>query len=464
MSKLIGTKAFYKSVLTVAVPILIQNGITTFVSLLDNIMIGQVGTEQMSGVAIVNQVLFVYNLALFGILSGASIYGAQFYGKGDWEGLRSTFRFKVSAGLAVFGCGLAVFLLGGPQMIELFLHESDAGADLGAALSAGTGYLALMLVGLLPYAVSQIYASTLRETGETMVPMYAGVAAVIVNLLFNYILIFGKLGAPALGVQGAAIATVLSRYVECAIILLWTHRHPERNRFIVGAYRTLRVPRALVGQIVRKGTPLAVNEVLWSLGMTVLVQCYSLRGLDVVAAVNITNTINNLFTTVFMAIGTAVSILVGQLLGANRLEEARDTAYKTICFSVLCCVVTGLVMAGLSSLFPRIYNTTAEVRALAAQLILVMAVCMPHNAFLHATYFTIRSGGKTVITFLFDSGFTWAVSIPLAYLLTWGTGLSTLWIFAAVNAADLIKCVIGYFLLRSGFWMNNMAGDPKLAR
>lgn len=174
MSKLIGTKAFYKSVLTVAVPILIQNGITTFVSLLDNIMIGQVGTEQMSGVAIVNQVLFVYNLALFGILSGASIYGAQFYGNGDWEGLRSTFRFKVTAGLAVFGCGLAVFLLGGPQMIELFLHESDAGADLGAALRAGTGYLDLMLVGLLPYAVAQIYASTLRETGRQWCPCTPG--------------------------------------------------------------------------------------------------------------------------------------------------------------------------------------------------------------------------------------------------------------------------------------------------
>lgn len=464
MSKLIGTKAFYKSVLAVAVPILIQNGITTFVSLLDNIMIGQVGTEQMSGVAIVNQILFVYNLALFGILSGASIFGAQFYGKGDWEGLRSAFRFKCVAGLAVFGLGLAVFLLGGEPLIAQFLHESDAGADLAAALTAGTDYLRVMLVGLLPYAISQIYASTLRETGETVVPMYAGVAAVLVNLTFNYILIFGKLGAPALGVVGAAIATALSRFVECAVILTWTHRNPKRNRFIVHAFDTLRVPGALVRQIIRKGTPLAFNEVFWSLGMTVLVQCYSLRGLDVVAAVNITNTINNVFITVFIAIGSAISILVGQLLGAGKLEEARDTAYQTICFSVLCCVVTGLVMAVLSPLFPRIYNTTPEVRNLAAQLTLVLAVCMPHNAFLHATYFTLRSGGKTVITFFFDSVFTWAVSIPIAFCLTRMTDWPILGIFAAVNAADLIKCVVGFLLIRSGIWLNNMAGDPSLSR
>lgn len=464
MNKLIGTKAFYKSVLAVAVPILIQNGITTFVSLLDNIMIGQVGTEQMSGVAIVNQILFVYNLALFGILSGASIFGAQFYGKGDWDGLRSAFRFKCSAGLVVFLLGVAVFLSSGDGLISLFLHESEAGADLATALSAGSDYLRIMLIGLLPYAVSQIYASTLRETGQTLVPMYGGMAAVLVNLTFNYILIFGKLGAPALGVAGAAIATVLARFVECAVVLIWTHRNWAKNPFIVGAFETLKVPRALVGQIIRKGSPLAANEVLWSLGMTVLVQCYSLRGLDVVAAVNITNTINNVFITVFVAIGSAISILVGQLLGANRLEEARDTAYKSIFFSVLCCVGTGLVMACLSPLFPQIYNTTPEVRTLAAQLTLVLAICMPHNAFLHATYFTLRSGGKTIITFFFDSVFTWAVSIPIAFLLTRLTDWPILGIYIAVNAADLFKCVVGFLLIRSGIWLNNMADNPGLSK
>lgn len=460
MHKLIGTRAFYKSVLAVAVPILVQNGITTFVSLLDNIMIGQVGTEQMSGVAIVNQILFVYNLALFGILSGASIFGAQFYGKGDWEGLRSAFRFKCVAGLGVFVLGVGVFLAAGEPLISLFLHENEGTSDLAAALAAGNSYLRVMLIGLLPYAVSQIYASTLRETGQTLVPMYAGMAAVVVNLMFNYILIFGKLGAPALGVTGAAIATVLARFVECAVVVLWTHRSRDGNcrQFVQGVFATLKVPRTLVAQIVRKGTPLAANEVLWSLGMTTLVQCYSLRGLDVVAAVNITNTINNVFITVFIAIGSAISILVGQLLGANRLEEARDTAYKSICFSVFCCVGTGLVMAVLSPLFPQIYNTTQEVRALAAQLTLVLAVCMPHNAFLHATYFTLRSGGKTVVTFFFDSVFTWAVSIPIAFCLTRFTAWPVLWIYVAVNAADLLKCVVGFLLIRSGIWLNNMAG------
>lgn len=463
MKKLIGTREFYRSVLAVAVPILVQNGITTFVSLLDNVMIGQVGTEQMSGVAIVNQILFVYNLALFGMLSGASIFGAQFYGKGDWAGVQAAFRFKLLSALGVFAAGVVIFLLAGSELIGLFLHQGEGSADLAAALAAGEEYLRIMLVGLLPYAISQSYASTLRETGETLVPMYAGMAAVAVNMMFNYVLIFGKLGAPALGVAGAAIATVLARLVECGVIVLWTHRNGERNRFICRAYRSFRVPRALVGQILRKGMPLAVNEMLWSLGMTVLVQCYSLRGLEVVAAVNITNTINNVFITVYIAIGTAIGILAGQLLGAGRLEEARELANKATLFAVLCCVAAGVVMALLAPVFPLIYNTTPEIRGVATSLIWVVAACMPQNAFINSAYFTLRSGGKTLITFFFDSFFVWAVSIPAAFCLSHFTALPILGIYILVNLADLIKCVAGFLLLRSGIWLNNMAGSQELA-
>lgn len=456
LKRLIGTRDFYRTVLAVAVPIMIQNGITTFVGLLDNIMIGQVGTEQMSGVAITNQIIFVYNLTLFGIVSGASIFGAQFFGSRDNDGLRHSFRFKIISSTLVFLLGVVVFLNWGTELISLFLHEGESGSDLALALRSGLDYLNVMLVGLLPFAISQAYASTLRETGETVVPMWAGVAAVAVNLLFNYILIFGKFGAPVLGVAGAAIATVISRFVELTIIVIWAHTHLEKNPYLVGAYRSPYIPGELVKGIVLKGTPLAINEVLWSVGMTFLVQCYSVRGLEVVAAVNITNTINNVFATVFMAIGSAVSILVGQQLGAGQLERARDTAYKTIAFSAFCCVCIGTVMGLASSLFPRLYNTTPEVRSLAATLILVVAVCMPQNGILHSTYFTIRSGGKTVITLLFDSGFVWGLMIPVAYCLTRFTDLPIVFIYIAVNCVDLVKCAVGFVLLRSNMWQNNM--------
>ena len=183
--KLIGTKDFYKLVLSVAVPIMIQNGITNFVGLLDNIMVGQVGTEQMSGVAVANQLLFVFNICVFGAISGAGIFGAQFYGCGNYEGVRNAFRFKLWFCAALVVIGIAVFIGGGESLISLYLHESSEAGDVARTLSFGYSYLLWMLLGLLPYALSQTYSSTLRESGETLLPMKAGIAAVLVNLVLK---------------------------------------------------------------------------------------------------------------------------------------------------------------------------------------------------------------------------------------------------------------------------------------
>ncbi len=317
MRKLFGDRNFYRRVLMVAIPIMVQNGITNFVSMLDNIMVGQIGTEQMSGVSIVNQLIFVYNVSIFGAISGAGILGAQFYGNNDHKGLRDTFRFKCMICLLICLLGTGILIGFGKPLIGLYL-QGDAGAgDAAMAMAYGKDYLWIMLLGLLPFTVVQIYASTLRETSETIKPMIAGMIAVVVNMSFNYLLIFGKAGFPALGVRGAAIATVMARFTECIFIVAWTHRHSDRNYFIQGAYRSFRIPKHLAGQILRKGTPLLVNELLWASGMAFLVQCYSIRGLSVVAGMNISSTLSNVFNVVFMALGSRVSIMVGKLLGGG---------------------------------------------------------------------------------------------------------------------------------------------------
>ena len=454
----IGDRAFYRRLSAVMVPILIQQLITNFVSLLDNLMVGQVGTEPMSGVAIVNQLLFVYNLCIFGGLAGAGIFTAQFYGKGDREGLRSTVRFKLwFALLAVLTC-LSVFLLFGDKLITLFLHPGEEDLDLAATLRYAKEYLAVMLIQTAPFALSQVYSGTLRETGETLLPMRAGIAAVFVNLLFNYILIFGKLGAPALGVVGAALATVLSRFVELAIILVWTHSHRERCPFAVGLYRSLRVPSALFRRILVLGTPLLLNEFLWSGGMTVLNQCYSLRGLEVVSAFNISNTVGNLFFCAFIAMGNAISIMVGQLLGAGELERAVDEDRKLIAFSLALSVGVGLLMALVSPFIPQVYNTTDTVKALAVKLLLVYAAMMPLFSYTNSCYFTLRSGGKTLITFAFDSLFVWVFSIPAAFYLSRGTDMGIVLMYAIVELLNLVKCVIGAVLVRRRRWVVNLVG------
>lgn len=458
MKKLIGNRQFYKMVLTVAVPIMIQNGITNFVNLLDNIMVGQVGTVQMSGVAIVNNLIFVYNLCIFGAISGAGIFGAQFYGKKNYEGVRNTFRFKCMISAFLLLIAAAIFLLCGGSLISLYLKGGGTMEDIASTLYYGKEYMHIMLIGFIPFTMVQIYSSTLRECSETFVPMVAGVVAVLVNLIFNYILIFGHFGAPQLGVAGAACATVISRFVECGITVIWTHSHKQRNPFIVHAYRSLKIPGTLVWQIIKKGTPLLINEALWAAGLAALNQCYSYRGLEVVAGQNISSTVANLFNVVYFALGNSVSIIIGQLLGAGKMEEAVDKDRKLIFFSVAVCFVVGALMALIAPAFPGLYNTTDSVRNLAADFIIVEALFMPVNSFIHASYFTLRSGGKTVVTFLFDSVYVWMISVPAAYLLTHFTGMPIIPLYFVCKGLDLIKCVIGFTLLKKRIWVQNIVG------
>lgn len=454
----LGDRHFYRRVLAVALPIIVQNGITNFVSLLDNIMVGQVGTVQMSGVAIVNQLLFVFNLCIFGAVSGAGIFTAQYYGSENHEGIRHTFRFKILIGALLTAFGIGVLLKAGQPLISLYLRGEGAAEDVVQTLAFGWDYLLVMLWGLPAFAISTAYSSTLREGNQTLVPMVAGICAVLINLCLNYVLIFGHLGFPVMGIRGAAIATVISRYVELAIVAGWTHLNSDKNLFIKGAYRSVHIPSHLLGQIMRKGFPLLINEALWSIGMAMLNQSFSTRGLDVVAAQNISSTIYNLSSVVFLSMGNAVGIIMGQMLGANRSEsEIRDSNRKLMFTSVFSCLIFGGLMAAASGLFPKIYNTTDDVRALATKLICISAMMMPFNAYTNACYFTLRSGGKTLVTFLFDSCYVWVVCVPLAFILSRYTTLAIIPLYAICQSMDMLKSAIGAYMVHKGTWIQNLA-------
>ena len=450
-------KHFYRRVLAVALPMMIQNGITNFVQMLDNVMVGQVGTIPMSGVAIVNQLMFVFTLCVFGAASGAGRFTARFKGREDHAGIRHTFRFKLIVGALLSAAGIGIFLTFGKDLIALYLTGEGTAEEAAQTMDYGLRYLKVMLIGLVPFALSNAYSGTLREIGETKVPMIAGITAVFVNLIGNYILIFGHFGAPALGVVGAAVATVISRYVELAIVALWTHTHGTRHPFITGALRSFRIPGKLTGDIIRKGMPLLINEFLWSTGMAFLSQCYSTRGLDVVAALNIATTISQVSNVVFLSLGNAVGILMGQMLGAGAPEEqVRRDNRRMIGLCVWVCFGVGAIAVVLSGVFPRLYNTTDSVRSIAAGLICLSAVMMPVNSYNNAMYFTLRSGGQTFVTFVFDSGYSWCVCVPVAYLLSRFTSLSILPLYAVCVGVDVFKIFIGKYLLDKGVWIRRI--------
>lgn len=443
-------------VLAIAVPMIIQNGLTNFVSLLDNLMIGRVGTNAISGVAIANQLMFVFWLLMFGATAGVGIFTAQYYGKGDVKGVRDTFRFKLIANVTLAVVSGVVYYLCAPTLVSWFLKGDGTPEDAAQTLDIGVSYINIIISSLVPIALSYAYSGTLKDTGNTKVPMIATMVAIFVNLVGNAILIYGLFGLPAMGADGAAVATVVSRYVELLVLMIYTGTHSAKNPFIVGAFRSFRMPLTLVRQFVLKSLPLMANESLWALGMTVLNQCYSFRSLDAVAAVNIESTLWNLLTVGFVATGEAVGIVVGQRLGAGDIDTAKDYAVKMRDLTVFFGIICGIIMAALAPFFPSLYKTSGDVRHLAAVLIFISGIVMPLMAFTHASYFIIRAGGNTLITFVFDCGYTWLIVVPIAYCLSRYTGVSVPAMMFSVQWAEIIKCVIGEIMVRSGIWARNI--------
>ena len=457
LHSLIGDRQFYRRVLRIAVPIFLQNIITNFVSLLDNLMVGQLGTLPMSGVAIVNQLLFVFNLVVFGVSTGTGIFTAQYFGRNDQEGVRHTLRFKVLASVLFSGLFIAAFALWDDVLIRLFLTGDGSAADASSILSFGEDYLQIMLWGLLPFAAASAYATTLRECGETLIPMISSFAAMFCNLILNYLLIFGHLGLPAMGAGGAAVATVISRYLELAIVAFWAHRHKGKFPFMEGLYRTLRIPRKLMGQMMRKVAPLIFNEALWSIAITFQSQCYSTCGLAVVSALNIVSTINNMATVAATAIGNTVGILMGQMLGACRSEkEVRSENRKLMAFSFAAGVVFAALLASVAGVFPRFYNTSQAIRDLSTGMILVMAIAKPFQSYHMSVYYTIRSGGQVLLTIVYDCGFLCLLVVPVTFLMCHYAPLPFLAIYAVCLSSELVKSVFGAFLLRKARWIRNL--------
>ena len=453
MKKLIGSKGFYKMVLAICIPIVIQNGFTNLASLLDNIMIGQLGTLSMSGVSITNQLLQVFNVTIFGAMSGPGIFMAQFYGKKNKEGVENCFRIKLIIGIIITLLAIFLFYTFGQQLISLYLNDNPQ--DNLKTLNYGMDYLKIMIIGLIPFVITQVYTSSLRETGNTVLPMIASVVAVIVNFCINYILIFGHFGFPQLGVTGAAIGTVVSRVVEMSINIVGGYR----NTYLKEAMVLKKVPLSLTKEMLKRGLPLLCNEILWSISIALISQSYSTRGIIAVAAINITTTVTNFFMIVCYAMGNSISIVVGQQLGAGEIEKAKDYDLKMLFMNFVMCLAIGIVLFNVSSLIPQIYNTSLEVKYLSSQLLKISACMLPIISIYYSSYFTMRAGGKTFLTFLFDSGYTFVFTFMSALLLTRLTSLPILTIYLLVQCVDIPKATLGLVLVRKGIWVHNIVSD-----
>lgn len=451
----VGDRAFYKATIAMALPMIIQNTFTNLVNMLDTFMVGQLSSEEFAAVGTVNQFVFVFNLAIFGAISGAGIFTAQYNGRGDHDGVRNTMRIKLITCFVIGLLGVGIFLLCGDFFISRFLVDSKE-IDLNLTFEFAQQYLVYILIGLIPFAISQAYASTLRETGQTVVPMVAGFVSVGTNFVLNGILIFGLFGVPALGVVGAAIATSISRFAELMVLVIWTHKNKAKCPFIPGLFKSLRIPSALIKRVAIKGIPILLNELLWSMSVTVRNMCYAESGAEVLNGLTVAFSLQNLLSVAYFALSSSIAIIVGNLLGAGKLDEAKDTDKKLLAFSVFMGGCMMVVQLALSGVFPLFYDITELERELATFIMICFALTMPAAALATSTYYTIRSGGLAFVTMLFDSVYAWVIVVPVAASLAYLTDISFEPLLIIVLIVENLKLLPGLILVHKGIWVKQI--------
>lgn len=454
----IGDRFFYKQVFNLATPIVIQSGVVNLVSALNNIVVGQLGVEKMTEIAISNQLLTVFNVGLVGALAGIGIFTAQFYGIRDEKGLCHTLRLKrVVAGLfTVFA--IIFFLVFGAALIHGYLQYTDESAEAEIIANNALSYMRIMLFGLIPYAIGQVYETTLREIGRTVPAMLGSIISVLINLLLNYVLVLGKFGFPTLGSSGAAIATVISRIAEMMVVTIWAYLCGER--FVSRSWLRLPISRRLMHNILMISTaPLLANEIVYAASNAAILQVLSTRGIAAIAASNIAISATQVVNVIIYGIGTSLGIMVGNQLGSGRFEDARTTNARLIALAIATCFLCGLILLPLSSCFPKLFNTTEEVQKMSSQMIRVIAYLLPIRGFTHLAYYTLRSGGRSILTLMFDGGYLTIVCLPVTYLFAVFTGLSAVMLFTVSLIAELSKFVLAAIWMKKGIWIRSVVSD-----
>lgn len=452
----ISDKAFNKKVFLLAFPIVLQGFLTQLVSLADNIMIGQLGSLPVAAISISNRIIFIMNLAIFGSISGAEIFGTQFFGNRDYKNEARIFWMK---GLFSFSFGIltiALLTFFQKPLLSLWLHDTKQ--NTAAALSYAHEYLTALYFGIPFYCLSQAAVSTLKENGRTIICMESAVFALALNLVGDYLLIFGHFFFPALGCKGAAIATSISRMGECVFVLFWIIIHHNQLPFTDCLFEGLHLDRNLTIDVMKKAVPLMSNEILWSIGLAFFSACYSTRGLAAISALAIVDVAVQIFKTLYTSIGSVISILIGQELGKGKIENAVEKDKKLIVMAVLAALAAMVLSTIISPLFASLYNVDASIRQMAVTLIRIEALLSPLNSFNFACYFTIRSGGNTMVTFFMDAGLTWIIGGPLVYLLS----RSTLEIFPLYFLSQLylvLKIIPMSQYVHSRRWARNLTGQ-----
>lgn len=447
---LFGGPAFVRSLLAIAVPMMLQQLITSFVNLLDNLMVGQLGTYAISGVATVNRFFLIGSFAIIGVSTASSIFIAQFYGSRNQEAMQQSYRYAIIASLLSFLPFLvAAFAI--PRTIIRFFNNDPELVD------AAMDYIYVAALTFIPQAISMATTSAMRAVGETKLPLKVSVIAVITNGVANYILIFGHFGVPALGILGAALGTLIARLVELALLLIALYR--THFPFNTKVREIFSIPKRLVSSITKKSLPLMLNEIGYAAGLALLYKFYGTRGAEVQTAISISGTTADLFFVLFGGMAAATAVFVSQPLGRNEIEEAETNAFRILRFSVFMAILFGVIMFILSWVTPNFYVVDESIKNMAAFFIRVQASFLWVYMINTESYFILRAGGDMKRTLILDSGFMMLINIPTVGLIAYLTSWPAIWIYLAGQFTDILKIFFSTSLVRRRSWLKNLAGE-----
>jgi len=441
-------KVFYKKLFILALPIAFQNLASTSLNLIDTLMIGQLGETYIGAVALANQVFFLLMLFLFGISSGASVFTAQYWGKKDLAGIHRSLGLALIPALtgAVLFTLAAQFLPG--QILALFTTDKTV-------ISLGIPYLRIISVSYICTAVSLIIQGVLRSTGHVKLPLKITLISLSLNALFNYLLIFGKFGFPEMGIEGAALATTGARFLEIFLLLYLSKR---RNYPVIASRKKLfNFPKGFIRNFTYRVYPVILNEVGWSLGITMFTIVYARMGTPVLAAFNIMDTVSRLVFVLFIGTGNASGIVLGNIIGENRPEDARKYARGLLKISIIMGIGAGIIIYISAPWVPSMFKISEEVSRMVTTFMKILSVVVfVKVSNIHIIVGILRSGGDTHICMLLEIIPLWLIGIPLAFYTGLVLKLDPGLVYLVTMSEEVLKYILGLIRTLSGKWIHDV--------
>lgn len=439
---------FYKRLLTLAVPIMIQQFIQAALNLVDTIMIGKLGSDEIAAVGIANQVFFIVMMIVFGINSGISVYIAQFHGRNDTKNIKKTMGVSLTFGLGI-GIFFCLFAIAFPhQIMRLFIDNDNV-------IRLGVYYLRIVAFSYIFLAVSLSFHVASRGIGKTVMPMVVSAVALSINTVLNYGLIFGNLGLPKLGVEGAAIATLIARVIEFIFIIVYIYG--SKSLLAASIKDLLSYNLKFVGQVFEKAGPVLLNEIFWSLGTITYMWCVGNINAEAIASYQITNSVYRFYEVIFIGFASGVGVMIGNSIGANDEKRALYVAKHGSRLSFVLSIAVSVILWIISPLIISQFNVGEVVVNDAQNLFKIYCIYGISRVFnLMMIVGILRGGGDTKFAMFAEIGIVWLVGVPLGLFGSIVLKLSVVYVVWMIMTEELVKSVVGFFRLKSGKWVHNV--------